>query len=199
MIMKLTISLSLLSLNIFTHAAPKTRYSTITINPVPLSTTVTHYHHNHSFYPTGSDRPGLYNAYYNASANISLSYTLSYPTTKLPPSLLIFPQRSAQPSTSSRGTMTGVLGDPVPSLPPLPPLLCTPGELYCNSITSFSLCTPAAGGGSRYVFMGAVANGTLCDGARIGRADGGHCSPVGNLKCRGERDFFLCDEGMFIV
>lgn len=45
--------------------------------------------------------------------------------------------------------------------------------------------------------MGAVADGTLCAGARIVKADGGHCSPVGNLKCQGERSFLLCDEGMF--
>ena len=47
--------------------------------------------------------------------------------------------------------------------------------------------------------MGAVANGTLCDGGRIKKAPGGYCSPVGNLKCKGERGFFLCDEGMFAV
>lgn len=45
--------------------------------------------------------------------------------------------------------------------------------------------------------MGAVANGTSCDGGRIRKANGGDCRPVGNLKCKGERGFFLCDEGMF--
>ena len=88
--------------------------------------------------------------------------------------------------------MTGMLGKSSPSLP------CTPGELFCDSDTSFSLCAPAVGGGSRYVFMGAVANGTLCDGGRIRKADRGHCSPVGGLKCRGESRFFLCGEGMFL-
>lgn len=46
--------------------------------------------------------------------------------------------------------------------------------------------------------MGAVAKGTVCDGGRIDKADGGDCSPVGNLKCQGERGFFLCDEGMLV-
>ena len=46
--------------------------------------------------------------------------------------------------------------------------------------------------------MGAVANGTFCDGGRIRKANGGHCSPVENLKCQGERRFFLCEEGKFI-
>ena len=45
--------------------------------------------------------------------------------------------------------------------------------------------------------MGAVAKGTSCDGGRIDKADGGSCSPVGNLRCKGERGFFLCKEGMF--
>lgn len=44
--------------------------------------------------------------------------------------------------------------------------------------------------------MGAVANGTSCEGGRIVKAKGGDCTPVGNLKCQGERGFFLCDEGM---
>lgn len=44
--------------------------------------------------------------------------------------------------------------------------------------------------------MGAVANGTSCEGGRIVKANGGDCTPVGNLKCQGERGFFLCDEGM---
>lgn len=46
--------------------------------------------------------------------------------------------------------------------------------------------------------MGTVANGTVCDGGRIEKAVGGDCDPVGNLKCQGERGFFLCDEGMFV-
>lgn len=46
--------------------------------------------------------------------------------------------------------------------------------------------------------MGTVANGTVCGGGRIEKAVGGDCDPVGNLKCQGERGFFLCDEGMFV-
>ena len=45
--------------------------------------------------------------------------------------------------------------------------------------------------------MGAVANGTVCADGRIGRAEGGVCSPVGGVKCRGTRRFLLCDEGMY--
>lgn len=196
-IMKLSTTLPLLSLSLYSflpplaHAAPKTRYSTITIIPVPLSTTITHYHPTSSFYPSGSDKSGFHKAHYNASAKISLSYTLSYPTTNLPPIPMTYPQRSAEPSISSNATMTGMLGNSSP------PLRCTPGELYCDSNNSFSLCAPGVGGGSRYAFMGGVANGTSCDGGRIRKADGGRCTPVGSLKCRGETRFFLCDEGMF--
>ena len=46
--------------------------------------------------------------------------------------------------------------------------------------------------------MGAVANGTSCEGGKIGKADGGHCSPVGSLECQGDRRFFLCNEGMSV-
>ena len=75
---------------------------------------------------------------------------------------------------------------------------CTTSDVRCNNSTSFSLCVPdTAGGSSKVVFMGAVANGTVCEGGRIGKAPGGNCSPVGNLKCQGGRGFFLCDEGMF--
>lgn len=45
--------------------------------------------------------------------------------------------------------------------------------------------------------MGTVAKGTSCEGRRIVKARGGNCSPVGNLKCQGERGFFLCKEGTF--
>ena len=196
--MKLSTALPSLSLWLFllssSHAAPQTRYSTITVIPVPLLSTVTHYHPTGSPYGSGSDKLGLYTAYHNASANISLSYTLSYPTTKLQPTPLAFFTQTARLSIPSNATMTDGFGNL--SLP-LQPLPCTPSELYCNSKTSFSLCAPAVGGGSRYVFMGAVANGTSCDGGRIDKADGGNCSPVGKLKCKGERGFLLCKEGMF--
>lgn len=179
--MKLTTALTILSLGgPFTHAAPQTRYSTVTVIPLPLSATVIHYHPTGSFYPTGSNRPSLFNGYYNAPGNISLSYTLSYPTTDLPPTSHIFAKRPTQSSISAK------------LLP------CTPNELYCNSKTSFSLCVPGTEGGSQSVFMGAVADGTFCDGGRIKKAAGGDCSPVGDLKCQGERGFFLCDEGMFV-
>lgn len=45
--------------------------------------------------------------------------------------------------------------------------------------------------------MGAVAKGTVCEGGRVRKARGGHCTPVEILKCQGERGFFLCDEGKF--
>lgn len=44
--------------------------------------------------------------------------------------------------------------------------------------------------------MGEVAEGTMCEGGRIRKAAGGECSPVGNMRCHGERGFFLCNEGM---
>ena len=179
--MELTAAITILSLvGPFTHAAPQTRYSTVTVIPLPLSATVIQYHPTGSFYPTGRNISSLYNGYYNTSANISLAYTLSYPTTDLPPTSLVFAKRPTQSSISAK------------LLP------CTPSELYCNSKTSFSLCVPGTEGGSQSVFMGAVADGTLCDGRRIKKATGGKCSPVGNLKCHGERGFFLCDEGMFV-
>ena len=46
--------------------------------------------------------------------------------------------------------------------------------------------------------MGAVAKGTICDHGRIEKVEGGECTPVGNLKCQGERGFFLCDEGVLV-
>ncbi|KAF6236214.1 hypothetical protein HO173_005844 [Letharia columbiana] len=191
--MRFSTTLPLLSfLAPLAHAAPQTHYSTVTIIPVPLSSTIIHYHPTGPPYPSGSDKPRLYNARYNASANISLSYTLSYPTTNLPPTPRIFAGPYAQPSISRNATMRPRLGDLNTTLPPLP---CTLSELYCDSNTSFSLCAPAVGGGSRYVFMGAVANGTSCHDGRIEKADGGDCSPVGHLKCEGGRGFFLCDEG----
>ncbi|KAM0804491.1 hypothetical protein BDR22DRAFT_818129 [Usnea florida] len=189
--MKLSMALPSLSPWLFllslSHAAPQTRYSTITVIPVPLLSTVTHYHPTGSPYGSGSDKSGMYTAYHNASANISLSYTLSYPTTKLQPTSLF-----ARPSKPSNATMTDGFGDL--SLP-RQPRPCTPSELYCNSKTSFSVCASAVGGGSRYVFMGTVAKGTSCDDRRIVKAHGGNCTPVGNLKCNGERGFFLCKEG----
>ena len=191
--MKLSMALPSLSPWLFllslSHAAPQTRYSTITVIPVPLLSTVTHYHPSGSPYGSGSDELGMYTAYHNASANISLSYTLSYPTTKLQPTSLV-----ARPSKPSNATMTDGFGDL--SLP-RQPRPCTPSELYCNSKTSFSVCASAVGGGSRYVFMGTVAKGTSCDDRRIVKAHGGNCTPVGNLKCNGERGFFLCKEGTF--
>ncbi len=39
--------------------------------------------------------------------------------------------------------------------------------------------------------------GTVCEGNRIKREEGGECSPVGGVKCWGERRFVLCDEGTF--
>ena len=179
--MKFITSLPLLSLVLpHARAAPNTRYSTVTVIPVPLSTTLTHYYPTGSSYPSISNKPNINNGYYNASANLSLSYTLSYPTTNLLPSPLVFAKRPAQPSISSK------------------PLQCTPSELDCNNKTSFSLCVPAAEGGSRYIFMGAVAKGTTCDHGRIEKVEGGECTPVGNLKCQGERGFFLCDEGVLV-
>ena len=176
--MKFTAALPMLSLLApFTLAVPKTRYSTVTIIPYPPLATIFHYHATGSFHPTGS----LFSGYHNASANISLSHTLSYPTTGVLPTPLTFTKR---PSPSS-------------FLPKSSP--CTPSELHCNNRTSFSLCVPDTAGGSKSVFMGAVANGTFCDGGRIGKVPGGPCSPVGNLKCQGERRFFVCDEGMFAV
>ena len=47
------------------------------------------------------------------------------------------------------------------------------------------------------MFIGAVANGTVCADGRIGRAEGGVCGPVGGVKCRGTRRFLLCDEGVY--
>ena len=191
--MKLSMALPSLFLWLFllslSHAAPQTRYSTITVIPVPLLSTVTHYHPTGSPYGSGSDKSGMYTAYHNASANISLSYTLSYPTTKLQPTSLV-----ARPSKPSNATMMDGFGDL--SLP-RQPRPCTPSELYCNSKTSFSVCASAVGGASRYVFMGTVAKGTSCDDRRIVKAHGGNCTPVGNLKCNGERGFFLCKEGTF--
>lgn len=176
--MKLSPTLPLLSLlTPLTLSTPNTRYSTITIIPVPLSSTVFHYNPTgSSYYPSASsNHPALHRGYHNASANISLSYTLSYPTTSLLPTPLVFAHRSALP------------------LPPLPS--CETGEVRCDSGTSFSLCVPGQEGGSREVFMGAVAKGTVCEGGRVRKARGGHCTPVEILKCQGERGFFLCDEG----
>ena len=196
-----TLPLLTLLLSPSTHALPQTHYSTMTIIPLPLTTTKTIYHHptgtnnGSSYSPSGTNKAGPY----NASANISLSYTLSYPTTNTLP-LIPLPtphQSPAQPSNAKNATTTSVPGNPGRSLPTRP---CAPGEIYCNTPTSFSLCAPPAnrgGGESKVVFMGAVANGTVCADGRIRRAEGGTCSPVGGVKCRGTRRFLLCDEGMY--
>lgn len=171
-----TLPLLTLLLSPSTHALPQTHYSTITIIPLPLTTTKTIYHHptgtsnGSSYSPSGTNKAALY----NASANISLSYTLSYPTTNILP-LIPLPtphQSPAQPSNATNVAMTSVPGNSARSLPTRP---CAPGEIYCNNPTSFSLCAPPAnrgGGESKVVFMGAVANGTVCADGRIAGGGG---------------------------
>lgn len=178
LIMKLTTALPLLSLPLLpplTLAFPQTRYSTVTIIPYPPYATVIQYH------PTGTAKPGLSTAYYNLTTsyrnsssanNTTLSHTLSYPTTHLllpPTTHSLFPK------------------PPAPSFPPTPssPPPCTPGSVKCHNSTSFSLCVPGHGYGheeddeskSEFVFMGSVANGTICD--ENGRT--GKVYPVGRV------------------
>ncbi|KAL2047290.1 hypothetical protein N7G274_001310 [Stereocaulon virgatum] len=123
----------------------------------------------------------------------SLSITLNYQTTLLTTQTISVSISSA------------------PTAPPRSPSLgqqCSPGQIVCNSATTFSLCIGSTLDADTgwFFFMGAVADGYACTDEGILTWDGQGCTPSGELMCSDDdpRDqgdystFFLCEEGMFV-
>ena len=141
---------------------------------------------------------------------ISTSSTSSFPEL-IPHSLTSPSSYPRPPATISPTVATFTFPYPTASpYPPLPPLPCTPNQLYCNTLHSFSLCAEdiddGTNNGTRYALMGSTATGTVCflegDGTgnlgRIGAENAGSCSVEGSLSCgAGGKTFFICDHGAY--
>lgn len=96
-----------------------------------------------------------------------------------------------------------------PTPPPRSPSLgqqCSPGQIVCNSATTFSLCIGSILDDDTgwFFFMGDVADGYACTDEGILTWDGEGCTPDGELMCSENKPgdggdystFFLCEEGM---
>ena len=153
-------------------------------------------------YPTNTAYKGTYpTATGTASAtgipqtanSTGLSITLNYQTTLL---------------------TTQTISISIPSAPtPLPPSLslgqqCSPGQIACNSATTFSFCIGSTldADPGWFFFMGNVADGYACTDEGILTWDGEGCTPDGELMCSDDSrhdegdysTFFMCEEGMFL-
>lgn len=142
-------------------------------------------------YPTATGNP-------HTTANFSLSRTLSYATSR-PSSTTIKTSTSTRTSTVTIFPLpTPIIPRPNPIIPRPQPFPCAVDTLFCNTLTTFSLCAPGLGRDPpQSIFLGDVAEGTLCRYGRIVRTPGGNCSPIGRLSCAegGGRTFYLCAEG----
>ena len=172
--MKLPPAIHLLTLLTLTAAIPQTIYTTHTITPLSTRTA-----------------PSRWPTYANTSTTITID---------LVPTGTRFPNL-ARYQNATNVSLSRTLSYPTTDIPP-PPIIflarpCIPDTIHCHRPTGpFSFCAPLARGGSRLLDMGPVPSGTVCVGGEVRAAE---CAPVGGLKCRGERGFFVCDRGMFSV
>ena len=97
-------------------------------------------------------------------------------------------------ATSTFSTITTSSPSAVQSATTLPGP-CTPGTFACNSPSTFSQCTAGVGGASSYTYMGSVPAGMQCANGQIVRQNNGSCSPNGQISCKGESAFYICDQG----
>ena len=177
--------------SVFAITAPTTLTSTITIIPLPSTTILAL---AHTRYLTASGTPGVPKA-----NNSVLSHTLNYRTTlstqMIPAAKPFFPRRNATLANSPTRSPVDYNST---SIFKSPRSTCTEETISCDSLDAFSLCAPRLTSSTKYIFIGAVPQGTVCVDGTIVQApgDNGTCAPEGTLRCSiNGTTYFTCMDG----